>query len=84
LVKKAAHNIGLAKGGLTCFEKTFVQGSAFVLRMNFSTKNPALRKPQTVSGQAIATKTNKTIIKSGTLKTDQSRQLNTKQNDEQI
>ena len=37
-------NMGLAKGGLTCFVETFVQGSTFVLRMNFSAKNPALRQ----------------------------------------
>lgn len=39
-----AYNSGLAKGGLTCFVETFVQGSTFVLRMNFSAKNPALRQ----------------------------------------
>ena len=39
-----AANRGLAKGGLTCFVETFVQGSTFVLRMNFSAKNPALRQ----------------------------------------
>jgi hypothetical protein len=38
--------MGLAKGGLTCFVETFVQGSTFVLRMNFSDKNPALRQAQ--------------------------------------
>lgn len=41
---KTSANSGLAKGGLTCFVETFVQGSAIVLRMNFSAKNPALRK----------------------------------------
>jgi len=39
-----ATNSGLAKGGLTCFVETFVQGSTFVLRMNFSAENPALRQ----------------------------------------
>jgi hypothetical protein len=39
-----ADNSGLAKGGLTCFVETFVPKQAFVLRMNFSTKNPALRQ----------------------------------------
>ena len=34
----------LAKGGVSCFVETFVQGSTFVLRMNFSAKNPALRQ----------------------------------------
>ena len=37
-------NSGLAKGGVSCFVETFVQGSIFVLRMNFSAKNPALRQ----------------------------------------
>ncbi len=37
-------NMGLAKGGLTCFVETFLQGSTFVLRTNFSAKNPALRQ----------------------------------------
>jgi hypothetical protein len=37
-------NSGLAKGGVSCFVETFVQGSTFVLRMNFSTENPALRQ----------------------------------------
>ena len=39
-----AGNSGLAKGGLTCFVETFVQIQTFVLRMNFSAKNPALRQ----------------------------------------
>jgi len=34
----------LAKGGVSCFVETFVQGSTFVLRMNFSAKIPALRQ----------------------------------------
>ena len=37
-------NSGLAKGGVSCFVETFVQGSTFVLSMNFSAKNPALRQ----------------------------------------
>lgn len=37
-------NSGLAKGGVSCFVETFVQGSTFVLRMNFSAKNPTLRQ----------------------------------------
>ena len=37
-------NSGLAKGGVSCFVETFVQGSTFVLRLNFSAKNPALRQ----------------------------------------
>lgn len=43
-MRKAAYNSGLAKGGLTSFGETYVQGSAFVLRMNFSAVNPALRQ----------------------------------------
>lgn len=37
-------NSGLAKGGVSCFVETFVQGSTFVLCMNFSAKNPTLRQ----------------------------------------
>lgn len=37
-------NSGLAKSGLTCFVETFVLKQTFVLRMNFSAKNPALRQ----------------------------------------
>ena len=37
-------NSGLAKGGVSCFVETLVQGSTFVLRMNFTAKNPALRQ----------------------------------------
>ncbi len=37
--RKTAHNIGLAIWRLTCLIETFVQGSAFVLRMDFSAKN---------------------------------------------
>ena len=49
--KSPAANSGLAKGGLTYFEETFVQGSTFVLRMNFSAKNPALRQAAKRYGQ---------------------------------
>ena len=42
--RKTAYNSGLAKGGVSCFVETFVQGSTFVLRMNFCAKNPALRQ----------------------------------------
>ena len=37
-------NSGLAKGGVSCFVETFVQGSTFVLIMNFSANIPALRQ----------------------------------------
>jgi hypothetical protein len=43
-VENTSHNSGLAKGGLTCFVETFLQGSIFVLRMNICAKNPALRQ----------------------------------------
>jgi len=43
-MKTAATNSGLAKGGLTCFVETFVVKQTFVLRMNFSAKNSALRQ----------------------------------------
>lgn len=39
-----ATNSGFALWGLTCFVETFVQSSAFVLRMNSSAKNPPQRK----------------------------------------
>jgi len=44
--RRAAHNIGLAIWRLTFFVETFVQGSAFVLRMNFSAKNPPHRQAE--------------------------------------
>lgn len=44
MTRMPAHNSGLAKGGLTFFVETFVQGSKFVLRMNICAKNPALRQ----------------------------------------
>jgi len=34
----------LPKAGLNGFDWTFVQGSTFVLRLNFSAKNPRLRQ----------------------------------------
>jgi len=42
--RKATHNSGLTKGGVSYFADTFVQGSSFVLRMNICAKNPALRQ----------------------------------------
>jgi hypothetical protein len=49
--RKTTTNSGLAKGGLTSFEKTFVQGSTEVLRMNISAEFPALR--QAANRQAV-------------------------------
>lgn len=39
-------NIGLAKDGLNRFDDTFELKQAFVLRMNFSDKNPVLRQAE--------------------------------------
>ena len=44
-------NSGLAKGGVSCFVETFVVKQTFVLRMNFSAKNPALRQAANRYGQ---------------------------------
>ena len=60
--RTTTHNIVLAIGGLNGFVSTEVQGSAFVLRLNFGAKNPAhrqyvnrclpfLNKPQTCQKQ---------------------------------
>ena len=54
-------NSGLAKGGVSCFVETFVQGSTFVLRMNFSAKNPALRQAANRYLQLILTPFAKSI-----------------------
>ena len=48
---------GLAKGGVSCFVETFVQGSTFVLRMNFSAKNPALRQAAKRCKQPLTNRT---------------------------
>lgn len=42
--RSTGYNSGLAKGGGSCFADTFVQAESFVLRPNFSGKNPALRQ----------------------------------------
>ena len=44
-----AHNKVLPKAGLNGFDWAFVQGSTFVLRLNFSAKNPAFGNTQNVS-----------------------------------
>jgi hypothetical protein len=44
LTRMPATNSGLAKGGLTCFVETFVLKQTFVLRMNFCSKNSAIRQ----------------------------------------
>ena len=42
--KKTPHNKVLLKAVLNGFDWAFVQGSKFVLRLNFCTKNPRLRQ----------------------------------------
>ncbi len=42
--EKRTPNKVLPKAGLNGFDWTFVQGSTFVLRLNFSAKNPRLRQ----------------------------------------
>ena len=44
-------NTVLPKAGLNSFDWTFVQGSAFVLRLNFCAKNPRLRQYPNRYGQ---------------------------------
>ncbi len=43
-MSKTAANKVLPKAGLNCFDWAFVQGSTFVLLLNFCTKNPRLRQ----------------------------------------
>ncbi len=52
--RTASHNSTFAIGGVSCSEDSFVIAESFVLRINFSGKNPAHRKsakryPKTVS-----------------------------------
>ncbi|QLH34050.1 MAG: hypothetical protein HWD62_18060 [Cyclobacteriaceae bacterium] len=49
---KTAANTVLPKAGLNGFDWTFVQGSTFVLRLNFCAKFPAFGNTQTVTGHA--------------------------------
>ena len=44
LPQATAYNKVLPKAGLNGFDWTFVQGSTFPLRLNFSAKNPRLRQ----------------------------------------
>ena len=53
---KTAGNKVLPKAGLNGFDWAFVQGSTFVLRLNFCAENPAFGNTQTVSGQAKKTR----------------------------
>ena len=43
-MRTPATNTVLPKAGLNGFDWAFVQGSAFVLRLNFCAKNPRLRQ----------------------------------------
>jgi hypothetical protein len=43
-LKTPSANKVLPKAGLNGFDWTFMQGSTFVLRLNFSAKNPRLRQ----------------------------------------
>ncbi len=40
---KTAYNSTYPKGGVSCFEDSFVVAESSVLRMKFGSKNPALR-----------------------------------------
>ena len=42
-IESRPHNSTYPKGGVSCFEDTFVVAESSVLRMKFSGKNPALR-----------------------------------------
>jgi hypothetical protein len=42
--RKAAHNSGLAKAGVSCSADSLVLAESFVLRINICCKNPAHRK----------------------------------------
>jgi len=57
MFKNPAGNKVLPKAVLNGFDWTFVQGSTFVLRLNFSAKNPAFGNTQNVSGQLKTTDT---------------------------
>ena len=51
-MKTPATNKVLPKAGLNGFDWTFVQGSTFVLRLNFCAKTPAFGNTQTVGYMA--------------------------------
>ena len=48
ITKQRTANIGLAIGRLKCFYETFVQGSIFVLRLNFVLKIRHIANPRTL------------------------------------
>ena len=47
-MKGTGYNRVLPKAGRNCFDWAFVQGSTFVLQLNFGAKNPAFGNTQTV------------------------------------
>jgi hypothetical protein len=53
--KERTANKVLPKAGQNGFDWAFVQGSTFVLRLNFVLKIPAFGNTQTVSGNSLAT-----------------------------
>jgi hypothetical protein len=53
--KRRTANKVLPKAGLNGFDWAFVQGSTFVLRLNFSAKNPAFGNTQTVMRHPMTT-----------------------------
>lgn len=57
--RKATDNKVLPKAGLNIFDWTFVQGSIFILQLNFSTKTPPSAKPKTLSASVRRPQTNK-------------------------
>ena len=58
---RAANKV-LPKAGLNGFDWAFVQGSTFVLRLNFSDKIPAFGNTQTVGGNVKKTNYAKTNL----------------------
>ncbi|OJV27938.1 MAG: hypothetical protein BGO32_01935 [Bacteroidetes bacterium 37-13] len=56
--KKPSDNKVLPKAGLNGFDWTFLQGSTFVLRLNFCAKIPAFGNTRNVGGNLTDTATN--------------------------
>jgi hypothetical protein len=53
--EKRTHNTVLPKAGLIDFDWAFMQGSTFVLRLNFCAKIPAFGNTQNVIGNPKST-----------------------------
>lgn len=58
-LRSTADNKVLPKAGRNGFVWTFVQGSTFILRLNFVLKIPAFGNTRNVSGNAFAERTDK-------------------------